>query len=165
MEAALKPLRLLRGTKNFQIRDTSPFEDPDIIDQDEDAVHFTSDMEDHAVLEVTLTLSAQSNDPIEKVFEMYCSLLRYAQSFEQLLQFKQEMPLEEYPNQPVAIDFPDGSIESDFLSEYLNPFKKLNCIHPVEAALMLFRTYADNEASQQFKMVRAVVIEYLEPQF
>ncbi|PVH73865.1 hypothetical protein DL98DRAFT_42879 [Cadophora sp. DSE1049] len=165
MEEALKPLGLLRHIENFQIRDTTPFEIPDIIDQDEDAIEFPSNMEDHAVLEVTLTLSAQSDDPVEKVFEMYGSLLRYAQSFEQLPQFKQEMALEEYCSQPAAIDFPDDSIEWDFLSEHLNPFKESGCNHPVEAALMLARTYADNEDGQQFKVERAAIIEYLEPQF
>lgn len=122
-------------------------------------------MEDYAVLELTLTLSAQSDDPVEKVFEMYGSPLRYAQSFEQLPQFKQEMALEEYPNQLVSIDFSEGSIEWDFLTEHLNPFKESGCNHPVEAALMLARTYADNGDGQQFKVERAAVIEYPEFQF
>ncbi|KAH7418947.1 hypothetical protein BKA64DRAFT_715523 [Cadophora sp. MPI-SDFR-AT-0126] len=96
---------------------------------------------------------------------MYGSPLRYAQSFEQLPQFKQEMALEEYPNQLVSIDFSEGSIEWDFLTEHLNPFKESGCNHPVEAALMLARTYADNGDGQQFKVERAAVIEYPEFQF
>ena len=165
MNVALKPLELLRRVENFQIRDTDPFETPDCIDQDGDAVEFPSHMEDHAVLEVTLALSAKSDHPIEKVFEMYGSLLRYAQAFEQLPQFKQDMAREEYPAQPAVIDFPEHTIEWYFLSKHSNPFKESGSIHPVEAALMLARTYADIEDGPHFKVERAAVTEYLEPQF
>ena len=60
------------------LRDTSPFEIPDTINQDEDAVQFISAMDDYPVFEVSLTLLAQGNDPAEKCFEMFGNLVRYS---------------------------------------------------------------------------------------
>ncbi|KAL2075254.1 hypothetical protein VTL71DRAFT_197 [Oculimacula yallundae] len=166
MEAALRPLKLLRGIQNLRIRDATPFEIPDCIDQDEDALEFVSNMEDHPILEVTLTLLAQSDDPIEKIFEMYEYLLHYVQSFEKLPQFKREMDLDENDGGFYGInDFPDGSVESDFLNYHLNPYKKPDWNHPVEASLKLAKNLANKEDSQLFKAERAFIIEYLEPQY
>ncbi len=42
IELVLEPVRLLRNIERFQLRDTTPFEIPDDIDEDEDALEYPS---------------------------------------------------------------------------------------------------------------------------
>lgn len=171
MEVALSPLRLLRNVETFMIRDTSPFEIPDTINQDEDVVQFISAMDDYLVLEVNLILLAQGNDPVEKCFEMFGNLVRYAQAFEKIRRYKQDMDRTKIGEQcnfdPDILVVPE--VETEGLGWYItsstNPFKMVCQPHPVEAGLRDACSCSDDEDVSGFKTHRAAVVEYLEPQF
>jgi hypothetical protein len=162
MPEFLKPLKLLRSIENFQIRDATIFEVPDEIHQDENAIEFHSQMHEHPALELQLTLLAKSNDLLECGFEMYQSVLTYAQAFERQPFFKKEM----------ALDGSQTLNEDDLGDQYgfyhnnvlSNPFKR-QFPHPVESALMRAKTASNNEDLPAFKIERIQIIEYLEIQY
>ncbi|KAI9051555.1 hypothetical protein LZ554_004601 [Drepanopeziza brunnea f. sp. 'monogermtubi'] len=163
---ALQPLKILRGIENFVLRDTTPFEIPDFVDEDENALEFTSQLQDETVLEVDLYNSATSNSPVERGFEMFNELLIYAQAFERSPTFRQEMsPIgdERYG------DVPEPALSGDDLHLYHqlgNPFQIEDLVHPIEAALRRAEALVRNEEDiPAFKNERDFILQYLEREF
>ncbi|KAJ5050497.1 uncharacterized protein L3040_002376 [Drepanopeziza brunnea f. sp. 'multigermtubi'] len=166
LEIALQPLKILRGIENFVLRDTTPFEIPDFVDEDENALEFISQLQDETVLEVDLYNSATSNNPVERGFEMFNELLIYAQAFERSPMFRQAMsPIcdERYG------DVPEPALSGDDLHLYhqpSNPFQIDDLVHPIEAALRRAKALVRNEEDiPAFKNERDFILQYLERQF
>ncbi|KAG4435405.1 hypothetical protein IFR05_009112 [Cadophora sp. M221] len=121
-------------------------------------------MDEHPAFEVELTLLVQSQEPVEKAFKMYSSLISYAQSFELLEPFKQDMAIGE--DEAIDITEPQFSTNDLYLYRKLgNPLKNGVHPHPVEAAVMQAKHFGENEDVLSFKVERAFALQYLEPQY
>lgn len=157
----LKPLSHIHNVGTVIFRDAIIFEVPDVIRQDEDALEFHSHMEEEAVLEVQSVEQMQSDVKVEFAFEMYHTLLRYAQAFEQYNPFKQIMAVleEEY----VANDGLDSRDYYEANCEKGNPFHAEN-VHPVARHVMATKAEAIRNDIKAFKRSRMLVLEYLESQ-
>jgi hypothetical protein len=93
----LKPLTMLRGIQKATIRDAVPSD----VDSDTEAhihrrwkanMRVRSHLEGQAILHQNLISSMESNNPVELTFEMFSSLLRYAQAFERNDDFNLSIP-------------------------------------------------------------------------
>jgi hypothetical protein len=163
IETVLEPVRLLRSIERFQLRDTTPFEIPDDIDEDEDALEYPSHLDDlSAEIEVELTLLAQGHEPLECAFKMYPRILKYAQAFELNINFREEMSLTQ--DQSLSQEWLGDNYDFYNSNALRNPFKGY-LAHPVEAGLMRAKLASDRENLVQFKNERANILEYLENQY
>jgi hypothetical protein len=163
IELILEPIRLLRSIERFQLRDTTPFEIPDDIDEDEDALEYPSHLDDlSAEIEVELTLLAQGHEPLECAFKMYPRILKYAQAFELNINFREEMSLTQ--DQSLSQEWLGDNYDFYNSNALRNPFKGY-LAHPVEAGLMRAKLASDRENLVQFKNERANILEYLENQY
>ncbi|KUJ10034.1 uncharacterized protein LY89DRAFT_760855 [Mollisia scopiformis] len=163
IEEVLTPLRLISGVKTFKLRDTTPHEIPDTIDQDDDAPFYPSHLEDYPVLEVELTLSCISTDLVEFAFDMHCRLLNYAKAFEAHEPFKLEMALAK--GERIVDELIGSNAWFHHNNALRNPYRDLSDIHPVEDHLQKAKPASDHQDVDLFKLHRAGVINYLEPQY
>ena len=163
IELVLEPIRLIRSIERFQLRDTTPFEIPDDIDEDEDALEYVSHLDDlSAEIEVELTLLAQGHEPLECAFKMYPRILKYAQAFELNINFREEMSLTQ--DQSLSQEWLGDNFDFYHSNALRNPFKGY-LAHPVEAGLMRAKLASDRENLVQFENERANILEYLETQY
>ena len=154
---------MLRRIERFQLRDTTPFEIPDDIDEDEDALVYASHLDDlSAETEVELTLLAQGHEPLECAFKMYPRILKYAQAFESNINFREEMSLTQ--DQGLTQEWLGDNYDFYNSNALRNPFKGY-IVHPVEAGLMRAKLASDRENLVQFKNERANILKYLENQY
>jgi hypothetical protein len=112
ISTVLHPVKILRNISHFQLRDANALGVPGCVGQDENAVQFTSLLEDATVLEVELNLIAAGDDALELCSKMYSKLLEYAKSFERNTFSKKEMELD----QDMIIDEDElGTLRSQYL--------------------------------------------------
>lgn len=170
IEAVLAPFKLLRGIEQFKLRDASPLEIPQVIEQDDETLFYESHLEDHAALEVDMMLTCTSMEPIEFAFDMHERLLRYAQAFESHEPFKLEMAMDT----GARLDEDSDRSERSLLSAKFwfhhnnplqNPYRDQQFQHPVEAGLQGAAITSENQDVDLFKLHRSTVLEYLETQY
>ncbi|PMD18625.1 hypothetical protein NA56DRAFT_661273 [Hyaloscypha hepaticicola] len=156
-------ISLTPALSQSELRDTTTFEIPDDIDDDEDALEYPSHLDDlSAETEVELTLLAQGHEPLECAFKMYPRILKYAQAFELNINFREEMNLTQ--DQSLTQEWLGDNYDFYNSNALRNPFKGY-LVHPVEAGLMRAKLASDRETLVQFKNERANILEYLENQY
>lgn len=135
----------------------------DLIEPDENFNKLYSATEDwYPLAESELFSLVTSSSPAEAAFKMYSKVLKYAQSFEQFVPFRLEMAFElsDEHTETTKVLFPDF-----FESGRNNPFRGEEVMHPIEAHLVPVKASMEVENTTMFKIHRAAILNYLEPQY
>ncbi|KAK6594911.1 hypothetical protein H4I96_10642 [Botrytis cinerea] len=161
----LIPLRMLRGVKKLQFRDASWDELPDVYPYNVFWGKNCRSIIPTSSLEKEIRSIIMGNSLVELSRGMYLRLMRYAQAFEAIDTFKSEM---RYSS--------TGSV-GKFLMHYgLCPGSNrwmhkprdptIQSSHPVESCLRHAEILSSsNYNPRAFKLERASIIQYLEPQY
>ncbi|KAG4441529.1 hypothetical protein IFR05_002986 [Cadophora sp. M221] len=142
---ALKPIEMFRGLDTFDVKCSSC--DKSVAAEKGEIAQLKSLVE--------------SKEPVHHVFKTYEALLNYAQAFERIPMFRNDMASERR-NAKYSMDCFNRRVIPD--PKDLNPYIFAK-VHPVEAALRLARTAVDNNNYEKFKEHRITVLGFLEPQY
>jgi hypothetical protein len=153
---ALKPLDLLRNVGEVIFRDAELEEIPDYFDWGNSYPSYAPKISLQEQIRELIT----GNTIREYPFDMYKSLLRYSQTFEQCYTWKLDMGFF-YGERPLKDKKYDEQV-----GYMLNPYKnKMLGKHPVEAGLEKAMIAADEDNIADFKEARNTVLDYLERQY
>lgn len=163
IEYTLDPLRLLKNVGSFKM---SPARLEDVLDKNTtDAFVFTNSDMTSVELQRELQLLITGNNPVERVFEMHRALLRYPRSFERFTPFRLQMGLSYYETIDETLG-PEYDDEHRLVTTTPNPYRGER-YHPVEEALceIISAIQFRRQDVEFFKEQRAIVLQYLEPQY
>jgi len=163
-ECTLFPLRYLRNVGSLNISAASP---RDVTDPGSADPEFTFNDGDLPSPELSkeLQLVATGTSPVELMFQMQRSLVRYAQSFERFEPFQLHMEI------PLSMEIhesfgPEHDEKYRLSIEIWNYYRNTELpVHPVEEALSQSILAAGSDNMTEFKEQRTIVVEYLEPQY
>ncbi|KAA8568599.1 hypothetical protein MFRU_012g01430 [Monilinia fructicola] len=157
----LSPLECLRNIQRFAIRSAEFHEIPNVAFTSGESLagEFIPILPD-PVDEVRLVNLIQGNSEVERIEEMYKSLLVYAQAFERIEEFKLDMDIDDQEIKDSNFDITEYCTKF-FMSS--NPFKYSN--HPVEVKVSAAKAAMMGEDMEKLKLNRSIVIRYLEPQY
>ncbi|RDL31999.1 uncharacterized protein BP5553_09401 [Venustampulla echinocandica] len=166
----LNPFRIIRGVQDFAIRAAIRPESPDVVVDVRCAEDNVGNADNSALKPLAVELSklqkmVMSNEVVELVFDMYRLLIRYSEGFERHPPFKGDMSLNDFGETT-----PFRAVEYRRHVAYDSPFHrgptpKEAADHPVEYNLFLAQLASDINDVPGFKQRRAIVLEYLEPQY
>ncbi|KAL5329420.1 hypothetical protein ACEPPN_002932 [Leptodophora sp. 'Broadleaf-Isolate-01'] len=141
----LKPFEMFRGLDTFYVKCS-------VCDK-------SIDIEEGKIAK--LKSLTESKEPIHHVFKTYEALLDYAQAFERIPLFRNNMASDRRDALPSVNHFNQRVIQNP---KDLNPYM-FSRVHPVEAALKLAKTAVDTNDYDKFKEHRLTILSFLEPQY
>ncbi|KAF7879482.1 hypothetical protein EAF04_000678 [Stromatinia cepivora] len=155
----LSPLERLRNVGRFTIRLAEFHEIPSVaFFKGEWLSNEFTPILPSPVDEVRLVTLVEGNSEVERIEEMYKNLLTYAQTFEQIEEFKTDMDIDREDIECSGFDI----CETGY-STVSTPYKFAG--HPVESNLSAAKASMVRDNMEEFKSYRSAVIKYLEPQY